>query len=780
MQVSVSPEISGLLDDAAALSARRGLPYVGVEHLFEMTVEKTAGLPRVFAEQYFRTFNTIVRELHREAWQGVLPVAGRDVFYTPRCAAVLNEAGRIARRMGHASPGGGHVLMAMLADPHGAPARAMDRLQLNRGAMLNALRDGLLKMKSGGPDRPRKDERSQQAQGDSEEASERFTSPLEGVTRDLTKAAREGRIGPVIGRDREIGQVLEILSRKGKNNAMLVGEPGVGKTQIVEGMALAGSKGKGGEALSRYRFLELNIASLTSGTQYRGAFEEKVSELLEVLKHSRNIILFIDEIHLIMGVGSAGGGAVDLANLLKPALARGEIRCIGATTLEEYRKCIEKDSALDRRFQMVRVEPLSQGAAWEVLNQLRPSYEKHHGVRISRKALHAAITLTTRYMPARYLPDKAIDVVDQACARRRLYEVATKNRPDMFEHGAPLIERDKVTPHDIRKVVSQMSGVPIEEITAEERQRLEGLEQKFKQRIIGQDEAVSRVVAAAKKSRAGLADPNRPDAVLFFLGPTGVGKTQMAKTLADYVFGSEAHLITFDMSEYSEAHSVSRLVGAPPGYVGYGEEGQLTEAVRNRPFSVLLFDEIEKAHSKVFDVLLPLLDEGRLKDSVGRLVNFRNCMVIFTSNIGADILNQSASKEVESQELLDALKKHFRPEFINRIDEIAPFRPLLFEDIRSILASILGELEGRLKSKGIGLHVYQGAYEHLAQKGYNPAYGARELRRTVERLVINPISAMVVEEQFRRGSVVEVLMVDDELTFREGQSSERERKGDSS
>ncbi|HRK35052.1 MAG TPA: ATP-dependent Clp protease ATP-binding subunit, partial [Candidatus Hydrogenedentes bacterium] len=446
-----------------------------------------------------------------------------------------------------------------------------------------------------------------------------------------------------------------------------------------------------------------------------------------------------------------------------------ELRCIGATTLQEYRKFIEKDPAIERRFQMLRIDELSPAATWEVLNQLRAGLAKHHGVRISRKAMHAAISLSQRYMPNRQLPDKAIDVLDQACARYRLKAVAAKNMPKAFDSdmGVPLAE--KVTPHDVRKVVSRMTGIPIEEITQEERVRLTDLDRRLSKRIIGQDEAIGKAVAVVKKARAGLADPNRPEAVMLFLGPTGVGKTQLAKSLADMLFGSSKHLVTFDMSEYIEEHSVSRLLGAPPGYVGSEEEGRLTQAVRNAPFSILLFDEIEKAHRRIFDIFLPILDEGRLKDSRGRDVNFRNCIIIFTSNVGAELLHREAVL-TEDDVLMDKLRQSFRPEFINRIDEIVPFYPLLFEDVRTMLRLNLGEMNQRLNEQGMRLRVFQGAYEYLAQRGYNVEYGARELRRTVERLVMNPISAKLIAGQFVKGDTIEVLVEGDELMFRKGET----------
>lgn len=591
---------------------------------------------------------------------------------------------------------------------------------------------------------------------------------LENLTRDLTEAARSGHLGPAVGRENEMFQILQILARKNKNNVMLVGEAGVGKTQIVEGLALAGISGGLGAVLSGWRILELNIGALMAGTQYRGSFEEKVMGLLDELKGEPQTILFIDEAHLIMGAGSTNGDSVDVANLLKPALARGEIRCIGATTLQEYRRFVEKDPAIERRFQMVRVEPLSEAATAAVLERLQSSLEEHHGVRISSKAIQAAVQLTQRYMPNRHLPDKAIDVLDQACARHRLKTIALQSKEGKARVSGTLPD-DRVTPHDIRKVVSQLTAIPVEEITADERILLGNLEQILNERIIGQDQAVAKTVAAVKKSRAGLGDPNRPQAVLFFLGPSGVGKTELAKTLADVMFGSPNHLATFDMSEFTEEHSVSRLIGAPPGYVGSEEEGLLAGAVRRAPFSVMVFDEIEKAHSRVFDILLPVLDEGRLKDSRGRDVSFRNCIIIMTSNIGAEWLRRTEGDD-DRRRLTEDLRQHFRPEFINRIDEVIPFYPLLFEDIRTILHHALGALEQRLKQKGIGLHVYQQAYEFLAREGCNEEFGARELRRTVDRFVVAPISDLLIKGEFGSGDTVDVLMTGNKLTIRKGEA----------
>ncbi len=773
MQVHVSPEINGLLDAAVGISVRHGHFFVGVEHLFEALLDASSLLPKAFTDRHMAALQTALREIRRDAWKGGPPSVGGEVFYTPRCAAALADAAKFAERQGAQGAGAGHLMLALLADTHSAPSRALDTLSLGRGELIATLRAELAR--PGAERAQRASEPKDQAAVSAPAAAVKSDAfSIESITRDLTRAARHGELTPTVGRNDEIFQILQILARRSKNNVMLVGEAGVGKTQIVEGLAVAGvQKGMGG-VLSGYRILELNLGALMAGTQYRGAFEEKILALLDELKRSKDIILFIDEVHLIMGAGATNGDSVDVANLLKPALARGEIRCIGATTLQEYRKFVEKDPAIERRFQMVRIEPLSESATFEVLRKLTPSLERHHGVHVSGKALEAAIALTQRYMPHRHLPDKAIDVLDQACARYRLKTIAAKNKAAKREEALRTGKVDKVTPHDIRKVISQITAIPIEEMTAEERMLLSHLEQELNERIIGQDEAVARAVAAVKKARAGLSDPNRPDAVMLFLGPSGVGKTQLAKELADALFGSTNHLITFDMSEYMEEHSISRLIGAPPGYVGSDQEGVLTAAVRNTPFSILLFDEIEKAHRRIFDIFLPIFEEGRLKDSRGHEVSFKNCIIILTSNIGAGLLAREETAETRMR-LMEELRRHFRPEFINRLDDIVPFHPLLFEDIRTILSFAVRDLADRLKEKHIGIRVYQRAYEHLAQQGYSPEFGARELRRTVDRVVITPISDRILKGDFSPGDTIEVLMEDEGLTIRRAAPEPPER-----
>jgi len=761
---------------------------VGVEHLYAAILDDPSCLPRKIEEQYLSALFSAQREANRTAWRGNVPSPKGEVFHTPRAIGAIQQASRLAEKQGRGPAGAGHLLLAILSDALAAPSRAMDALHLNRGALIEALRLELRGALSGGAPpltaaevarRPPPKaagaaaptphrtplEAASRSTGTGDMAPQSAAAPLDHLVRDLSVAARRGDIAPAVGRRDEMFQILQVLTRKTKNNVILVGEAGVGKTQIIEGLALKIARGGLGGHAPDFKILELNIGAMMSGTQYRGAFEEKLLALLDSLKNAPDTVLFIDEVHLIMGAGATDGDGIDMANLLKPALARGEIRCIGATTLREYRKFVEKDPAIERRFQMVRVEELSPEATLEVLKRLRPSLEMHHGVRISSRAIEASIALTQRYMPNRCFPDKAIDVLDQACSRYRLRQAAFKSDPTLADATATPGGEDRVTPHDIRKVVSQATSIPLEDLTVEERLHIQDLDKRLKGKIIGQDEAVTRVVSAIKKSRAGLADPNRPDAVMLFLGPSGVGKTQLAKHLSEYVFGSRNHLVIFDMSEYVEEHSVSRLLGAPPGYVGAEEDGRLTAAVRNSPFSILLFDEIEKAHPRIFDIFLPILDEGRLKDARGREVSFRNCIIIMTSNIGASLITRTDDGS-EVKRLLAELRGHFRPEFINRIDEIVPFYPLLAEDIRSILRLEINKVRFRLRDKKLSIRMYQRAYEYLAEAGYSPDYGAREIRRVVDRLITTRISEMLIDGHFAPGDIIEILMENEQLVIR--------------
>lgn len=765
MQIQVSAEINAVVERAVRASVNQHQFFVGVEHLFNAVLANPDELPPQVKDLHLNNLFTVMREVNRTAWRAPVGTVTGDIVHTPRAISVIGRANRFAERWNRGPANAGHLLLALLDDEFSAPSRIMHQLKLGRTPCREMLRE-CLGANAPSEFRPRTnignlgDSQIDAVPAAPEPAEKEIT--LASLTRDLSQAAREGSLATAVGRDEEIMEILQVLTRKSKNNVMIVGEAGVGKTQVVEGLALATEQGKLPAAAPRFRFFELNLAALLSGTQFRGAFEEKISALLALLRQTRDAVLFIDEAHLIMGAGATDGDAIDFANLLKPALARGDLRVIGATTVREYRKFVEEDPAIERRFQMVRLEELSAAATLDVLKRVRSSLEAHHKVHISRRTLETTVRLTQRYLPNLNFPDKAIDVLDQACARHRLTAVATG--------GESTTDGQEVTPHCLRKVLSQITGIPLEELTAEERKNLGGLAKRISQNLIGQDDAVGRAVAAVKKSRAGLADPERPDAVLLFLGPSGVGKTQLCKLLAENLFGSKNHLVTFDMSEFVEEHSVSRLLGAPPGYQGADEEGRLSAAVRRQPFSILLFDEIEKAHPRIFDIFLPIFDEGRLKDNRGREVSFKNCIIIMTSNIGAQFLNNDDQSEYNAS-LMQALRDNFRPEFINRIDEIVPFHPLLAEDVRSILRLEINTLRGRLKGRDIKVHMYQRAYEYLAEKGYSAEYGARELRRAVDKHLTTPISAMILDGLFEAGDVIEVKMEDQGLMITKGASS---------
>jgi ATP-dependent Clp protease ATP-binding subunit ClpC len=763
MQVQVSSELNLIIDEAAEMSRRRGTYYVGVEHLLEALTESDSLLPDFIVDKYAGILRQLVQLCYAQGWRGVPPTQG-EVFYSPRCANLISTASRLATKMSHETASAGHLLLAIVTDAYALPSRMLDKQQRLRKSLITDLRKILLqtqpKKETVQPIHENQHVAPKASSVTTSETPQPESPKVEEFTRDLTAMAKAGKFQSAVGREKEAMEMIEVLARQNKNNLILVGEAGTGKTRIVEDLACRCANGQLANLVGQSRILELNLSALMSGTQYRGGVEEKLTALIDELKRDQETILFIDEIHLIMGAGATDGDGMDLANLLKPALGRGEIRCIGATTLKEYRKFISKDPAVDRRFQMVRVNALSPDATRHVLMSMKTELERHHGVYISKKSIDATIALTERYLPNRQFPDKAIDMLDQACASHRISLVMNKNND--VSTGASR----RITPHTIRKVVSQAANVPIEDITREERQRIANLDERLSQKIIGQDEAIEKVVMTIKKSKAGLADPNRPDGVMLFSGPTGVGKTQLTKELAKNVFGSSSHLITFDMSEYVEAHSVSKLIGAPPGYVGSEQEGLLTGAVQNSPFSILLFDEIEKAHPQVFDIFLPILDEGRLKDSEGRIIDFKNTIIIFTSNAGAEVL--SNKDEGSPDDVIGALKEHFRPEFINRIDEIVPFYPLLFEDVRSILKIMIDEIRGRIRDKQMGIRMFQRAYEHLAQIGYSAEYGARELQRAVERHIANPISERIMDGEFEPGDMIDVLMDNGALTYRKG------------
>ncbi|MER6714534.1 ATP-dependent Clp protease ATP-binding subunit [Streptomyces sp. NPDC006129] len=717
---------------------------------------------------------------------------------TPAAKRALLDAHDMARARGYGYIGPEHVLSALASNPDSAA-----------GHILNAARFA--------PSEPPEAPEAPQA----ERPRPTNTPTLDKYGRDLTELARHGRIDPVIGRDQEIEQTVEVLSRRGKNNPVLIGDAGVGKTAIVEGLAQRISEADVPDVLIGRRVVALDLTGVVAGTRYRGDFEERMNNIVsEIRAHSDQLIIFIDELHTVVGAGAGGGegGSMDAGNILKPALARGELHIVGATTLEEYRR-IEKDAALARRFQPIMVPEPTPADAIEILRGLQDRYEAHHQVRYTDEALVAAVELSDRYLTDRRLPDKAIDLIDQAGARVRLrartkgtdvramereleqltrdkdqavadeqYEQATQLRDRIVELKQRITEaggdgevdegQDLVVGAEaIAEVVSRQTGIPVSSLTQEEKDRLLGLEEHLHQRVIGQDEAVRVVSDAVLRSRAGLASPDRPIGSFLFLGPTGVGKTELARALAEALFGSEDRMVRLDMSEYQERHTVSRLVGAPPGYVGHEEAGQLTEVVRRHPYSLLLLDEVEKAHPDVFNILLQVLDDGRLTDSQGRTVDFTNTVIVMTSNLGSEAITRrgasvgfasggaDADEEARREQILRPLREHFRPEFLNRIDEIVVFRQLSTEQLRQITNLLLDRTRSLVQDKGITVTFTDRAVDWLADRGYQPEYGARPLRRTIQREVDNELSRLLLDGRVEQGGRVTVTVEDDRLVF---------------
>ncbi|MEG8278269.1 ATP-dependent Clp protease ATP-binding subunit [Streptomyces sp. AHA2] len=717
---------------------------------------------------------------------------------TPAAKRALLDAHDMARARGYGYIGPEHVLSALAANPDSAA-----------GHILNAARFA--------PAEPAEAPEAPQA----ERPRPTNTPTLDKYGRDLTELARQGRIDPVIGRDEEIEQTVEVLSRRGKNNPVLIGDAGVGKTAIVEGLAQRISEADVPDVLIGRRVVALDLTGVVAGTRYRGDFEERMNNIVgEIRAHSDQLIIFIDELHTVVGAGSGGGegGSMDAGNILKPALARGELHIVGATTLEEYRR-IEKDAALARRFQPIMVPEPTPADALEILRGLRDRYEAHHQVRYTDDALVAAVELSDRYLTDRRLPDKAIDLIDQAGARVRLrartkgtdvralereleqltrdkdqavadeqYEQATQLRDRIVELKQRITEaggdgevdegQDLVVGAEaIAEVVSRQTGIPVSSLTQEEKERLLGLEEHLHQRVVGQDEAVRVVADAVLRSRAGLASPDRPIGSFLFLGPTGVGKTELARALAEALFGSEDRMVRLDMSEYQERHTVSRLVGAPPGYVGHEEAGQLTEVVRRHPYSLLLLDEVEKAHPDVFNILLQVLDDGRLTDSQGRTVDFTNTVIVMTSNLGSEAITRrgasvgfasggaDADEEARREQILRPLREHFRPEFLNRIDEIVVFRQLSTEQLRRITDLLLDRTRSLVRDKGVTVTFTEQAVQWLAERGYQPEYGARPLRRTIQREVDNRLSRLLLDGGVGEGGRVTVDVKDGHLAF---------------
>ncbi|MEV1178763.1 ATP-dependent Clp protease ATP-binding subunit, partial [Nonomuraea sp. NPDC049784] len=704
---------------------------------------------------------------------------------SPAAKRAILDAQRISRALQSSYIGPEHLLLAIAANPDSSAARILQE----QGASANELQDAMM----AGP---------QRAEGRRAASN---TPTLDEYGRDISEEARQGKLDPVVGREDEIEQAIEVLSRRTKNNPCLIGEPGVGKTAIVEGIAQRIVNGSVPDTLKDRRVVGLDLTGMVAGTKYRGEFEERIKKVIdEVRAHSDEIIVFIDEVHNLVGAGAAEG-AMDAANILKPALARGELHVIAATTIDEYRKNIEKDAALERRFQPILVAEPTVEETVEILAGLRDAYEAHHQVRITDEALDAAATLSDRYVSDRFLPDKAIDLMDQAAARVRLRSRTPGADVRELEERLDSLRRDKdqaissdnfdrakdlttqidkirpelerarqgtdsvplVTVEDIAEIVSRRTGIPVTQLTQQERERLMRLEQHLHERVIGQDEAVTAIAEAVRRARAGLKDPNRPIGSFLFLGPTGVGKTELGRALAEALFGGEDHMVRIDMSEFQERHTVSRLIGAPPGYVGYEEAGQLTEAVRRRPHGVILLDEIEKAHPDVMNILLQMLDDGRLTDGQGRTVDFTNTIVIMTSNIGAQLILEWSGdvKQLEDQ-LMDVLRHSLRPELLNRIDETIIFKRLEKDQLRQIVDLMLERTRQRLRGQAVALAVTDAAKDWLAERGYQPEFGARPLRRTVQREVDNRLSTMLLTGEVTEGGKVTIDVEGDHLVFR--------------
>ncbi len=787
-------------------AARLQHDYIGTEHLLLGVIREGEGIAATVLNNLGLDLDRIRQEVENmvSASGGTMTIG--EIPFTPRAKRVLELAVEEARSLGHNYVGTEHLLLGLIREGEGVAAKVLLELGVDR----KRVREETLKLLGGTPSSTQTTERG-------EERAE--TPALNQFGRDLTALAREGKLDPVIGRDKEIERVVQVLSRRKKNNPVLIGEPGVGKTAIAEGLAQRIISTQVPESLKNKRIVTLDLAAVVAGTKYRGQFEERLKTVMNEIRESKDTVIFIDELHTIVGAGGAEG-AIDASNMLKPALARGELQCIGATTLDEYRKYIEKDGALERRFQPVTVDQPSIEDTTQILMGLRDKYEAHHGVKITDGAIVQAVKLADRYMNDRFFPDKAIDVIDEACARARLSvstvpseihdlekkleEVVKEKeaaiRGQEYEKAARLRDKEKdlrsrrndlkkswseskrdqsvqVDEDQIAAVLSIMTGIPVVKLAAEESAKLLRMEDELKKRVVGQDEAVSAVSRAVRRNRVGLRDPKRPIGSFIFLGPTGVGKTELARALATYLFDDENALIRIDMSEYMEKFSVSRLVGAPPGYVGYEEGGQLTEKVRRKPYSVVLLDEVEKAHPDVFNVLLQVLDDGVLTDSSRRKVDFKNTVIIMTSNLGGRQIVSGGQKlgfkQVDGAQqfsqikstVQDELKRAFNPEFLNRIDDVIVFHALVRDNMKEIVNILLGQFSGRLKLQDITLELSPEATELLIDKGFDPALGARPLKRAIQRLLEDPFAEFILRGQLPAGSNVIVTRKDDALDF---------------
>lgn len=781
-----------------------GHNYVGTEHILVGLLKEGTGVGALILNEKGVTLDKIENLIEENIGVGNSTRLSPNDF-TPRAKRIIEISFQIARGMLNSFVGTEHILIALLRESDSSAVKFLNALNFDEESLLEDVGASLGKAESQFRNNSPKNKKGKSS-----------TPTLDEFGKDLTELAGQGKIDPVIGRDKEIERVIQILSRRTKNNPCLIGEPGVGKTAIAEGLALKIVKDEVPELLTGKKIVSLDLTSMVAGTKYRGDFEERIKKAMDEVRNAGNVILFIDEVHTIMGAGAAEG-AVDAANILKPSLARGEIQVIGATTIDEYRKNIEKDAALERRFQSVLVGEPTEEEAVEILKGLRDRYEAHHKVKITDEAIENAVKMSARYIADRYLPDKAIDLIDEAASRVRLkaftappnlkemeleikrlkdektsavrsqdYENAAKIR-DKENELQTLLDEEKekwknssshdvkqVEVEDIANIVSQWSGIPVTQLTKEESERLLNMEQILHERIVGQDKAVSSVARAIRRGRVGLKNPNRPLGSFIFLGPTGVGKTELCKTLAETMFGNEDAIVKLDMSEYMEKHTVSKLIGSPPGYVGFDEGGQLTEKIRRKPYSVVLFDEIEKAHPDVFNMLLQILEDGVLTDSQGRKVSFKNSIIIMTSNVGASkIVDKKASlgfgenaenNDIESLVMGD-LKKTFKPEFLNRIDEIIVFNQLEQKDIEEIAKRMLSSLSKRVADLEIELDFTPEAVTAIAEAGFDKVYGARPLRRAIQQKIEDPLSELMLENKIAKGSKCTVDFKNNEFTF---------------
>ena len=814
MMNNFTPRAQQVLALARKEADRFNHNYVGTEHLLLGLIKLGQGVAVNVLQKMGLDLETVRMEVEKQVGSGPDQKMVGNIPYTPRVKKVLALAGKEAKALNHSYVGTEHILLGLLREGEGVAARVLKNLEVD----IERTRNEILKELDPNFTPPEGEQDSPQEQPTGGGKKDGKTPALRAFGRDLTELARKGDMDPVIGRANEIERVIQILCRRTKNNPVLIGEAGVGKTAIVEGLAQEIAAGNVPELLRDKRVITLDLALMVAGTKYRGQFEERIKAVMDEIRRTKNVILFIDELHTIVGAGSAEG-AMDASNIIKPALSRGELQCVGATTLNEFRKYIEKDAALERRFQQVKVEAPSVEDTILILKGIRHKYEQHHKARITDEALQAAAELSDRYLTGRFLPDKAIDVMDEAGARARITSMTRP--PDIkdidkeiesikaqkegaikaqdFEKAASLRDDEKkakekkdavlkdwekkreekeivVSEEDMRVVVAKWTGVPLHRMEQEDNEKLLRMESELKGKVIGQTEAVVAVAKALRRSRADLKDPRRPIGSFIFLGPTGVGKTYLAQTLAEYMFGSRDALIQFDMSEYREEHTISRLVGSPPGYIGHDEGGQLSEQVRRRPYSVVLFDEIEKAHPNVLHLLLQVLEEGKLTDSLGRKIDFRNTIIILTTNIGAEQMKkvtlgfggdkEDGNYDSMKGKVLGEAKRVLKPEFINRFDDLIVFHQLNREDLKLIVDLEVAKLVERIKQKEIKVVLDDKAREFLIEKGFDPAYGARPMRRAVERYLEDPMAEEMLKGTFKPGDTADVTATDKELIFK--------------